>query len=114
MLPGTLWKPTARSAEGLTETFTEAVLLPETGSNWLARTMAVAVTWPCTDGIAVMVAVATAPGLSAPRLKITVLPEIVAEPCEGVADVTATVAASRLLTTTLVAVLGPLLVTAME
>ena len=103
----------ARSEAGFTTTDAVLLLLPTTGSISLVEPNAtvVASKVPELPGMTLMAAVARVRGAILPKLQTTVLPEIVKVPCEGVTDVIPTVGGRVLLATTLVAGLGPLLVT---
>ena len=99
-----------RSAAGPTVVVAVAVLLPVIGSTWLALTTAVATMVPCAVGVALIVADARPPLVRVPKLQTTMLP-IMVEPWDGVTEFNMTLKGNVLVTVTLEAVDGPLLVT---
>src|SRR5262245_50561437 len=101
----------AKSAAGPTTVAAVAVLLARIGSNWLARAVTVALILPAAVGITVITAEARPALVNVPKLKTTTLPLMETMPCVEFADWIAVLMGSVLVTVTLEAVDGPLLVT---
>src|SRR5205809_175223 len=77
-----------------------------------AETVAVLLSIPAAVGLTLRTIVADAPLLSEPRLQVTVVVPLQL-PCDGVAETNVALAGMTSVTTTDVAVFGPLFVTAM-
>src|SRR5438128_2299564 len=92
-----------------------AVLFVAVGSTGLvAHTPARSVSVPTLPGDAPVMVIVALPALRiVPRLQVTVPPLCVQLPCEGVAEMKLTPAGSVFVTLTLLAVVGPRLVTVM-
>lgn len=103
---------TARSAAACTVVGAEAALFAAFGSVSVAVTVAVLVIVPtaAAPDVTTMVMVALAVLLMMPRLQVTVVVPL-HEPCEGVVVPKLTPGGNASVTTTFVALLGPLFVT---
>src|SRR5262245_24558723 len=75
-----------RSADGLTLVVTVAALSAVSGSGWLPDTVAVLTRLPAAEGVTTRVAVADAPGLSAPNAHVTVPAACAQMPCDASAE----------------------------
>src|SRR5579859_234611 len=101
----------ARSAAAMTVVMSEAVLLPVLGSGSVAVTVAESVIVPTALGTKLIVSVAEAPFASDPRIAVTTPLACEAVPWLGFAETNVVVPGRLSVSTTLVAGLGPLLVT---